>query len=76
MIGNPKYPDSPDGNCEDSDSMHDCLADTDCIHDCGTGCHSDDEPTDAQNPYAKPFDEALIVSLRNNTHVSRKDYLR
>ena len=38
--GNPKYPDSRNGICEDSDSMHDCEADADCIHDCGTGCHT------------------------------------
>ena len=37
--GNPKYPDSRNGVCEDSDSMHDCESDTDCIHDCDTGCH-------------------------------------
>ena len=35
-----------------------------------------DEPTDAQNPYAKPYDEALAGHLRNNAHVSRETYLR
>ena len=38
--GNPKYPDSPNGNCEDSDSMHDCEAHSVCIHDCGDACHT------------------------------------
>ena len=33
------YPDSPDGNCEDSDSMHDCSYPTSWIHDCGDKCH-------------------------------------
>ena len=65
MIGNPKYPDSPHGICEDSDSMHDCEADAVCIHDCGTGCHPDADPPDATNPYAKPYDEALAGHLRN-----------
>ena len=88
MIGNPKYPDSPDGNCEDSDSMHNCCYPTSCIHDCGDKCHPnglsydcggcgscprrgdcvthpDAEPTDAQNPYAMPYDDALAGHLRN-----------
>ena len=40
--GNPKYPDSPIGYCEDSDSLHECGRDRSVvgIHECGLpGCH-------------------------------------
>ena len=40
--GNPKYPDSPIGYCEDSDSLHECSRDRNLvgIHECGlAGCH-------------------------------------
>ena len=46
-------------------------------HDCDNTCPKwDDEPSDAQNPYAEPYDEVLIGHLRNNAHVSRESYLR
>ena len=40
--GNPEYPDSPIGYCEDSDSLHECGRDRSVvgIHECGLpGCH-------------------------------------
>ena len=41
--------------------------------DCGGRGEYDAEPSDAQNPYAKPYDDALAGYLLNNGHVR---YLR
>ena len=39
-------------------------------------CETDDDPPDAINPYAKPYDDALAGHLRNNAHVNRETYIR
>ena len=47
--GNPKYPDSPIGYCEDSDSLHECGRDRSVvgIHECGLhGCHLPSDSVD------------------------------
>ena len=42
-----------------------CVCEENECLDCGCGEEPDDDPPDATNPYAKPYDDALAGHLRN-----------